>query len=361
MQTATPSTREHARDVRQRSPHRRPWWRRPIAAVPAIAGSLAVIVGVVFAFGAITAPSALAAVTEATERADGFTSGVVEFTLDVRQAQGLEEPLTVRGTYRYDGADSSFVLSVPGTDDPVELRRVDGRDYTLLDGIWFATSGSDSPDFDIREGFGIGTESIDPSAVLTLIRAADDVTETSSAGGNVTYSATLTAESLIGLGLEGLPMGISTVLSGMNPADDLPSELIVTIVTTDGVLAGASVEMTGDTAAAGYLDATVGATYSELGEPQSIVAPSEAEVVEAPPVDSEDFEDAAAILSDVESRRPGLCQEVEQQYFGDDPNDFDPTVIGQFADAMAACYADAGEPEAADAFRQLMGLISDAE
>jgi hypothetical protein len=358
MRTTTPSVRDRIQhqQIRRPSP---PWWRRPGRAIPAVTGALAVIVAAVVAFSAISAPSALAAVTEAAERADAFRSGVVNVVVDVRQAEGLDEAFTAEAAYRYDGDDFSLVVHVPDSAQPVELLQVDGVDYARLDGAWFSSREPTSADFDTRTAVGFDVGSMDPGAVLTLIRAADDMSEVSSSGGLVTYRATVSSAALVALGSDGLPVGLGAVLSGLNPADELPAEMVLTIETTDGVLSSAAMDMAGDTAAAGYLEATIEATYTQLGLPQTITAPDPAEIQEVPTVDVEGLEEAAAIIGEVESRRPGLCKDVEDSYLFADPESFDPSVLPELVEAMAACYTDAGEPAAASAYRTLMSVVEE--
>ncbi len=352
----TPSTRRNIATVTE------PWWRRPMVAAPSALALVAILVVGVFIFSAVTAPSAYALVNEAAQTSASFDSGKVTIDFDLREVPddagggyGLE--------YRYDGDD--FHLFIDGSafgsgGEPMTIIEVDGATYSQIPGMTspgqFVTADAAGVGNELLSPLGLGVDrsTISPDSIVGILEGADDFAELDDTDGVVSYRGTIATSVISEIGTENLPTGLSLFAEG--GIDDLPKTLGITATVKDGLIQTLVVDVVGDTPS-GYTDATVTTTFSELGEPQNIVAPSADQIVDFDPLAEfagiEGMEAALEVLDELEARRPGLCAEVTDGFdSASDPETFEAQIID-----FLNCLDDEGEPEAAEAFAVVMGEV----
>ena len=341
---------------------------RPLIAVPTALALVAIVVVSALVFSAVTAPSAYALVNEAAQTSASFDSGKVEITIDLR-----EVPDDITGTlslvYRYDGDDFSMTQDFSRfvgaqTDDLGEFTVIQVGDliYTQLPG--FDTEGSffespvDSQDVFDDVGFGVNPETINPANVVSLLERADDFSEIESTNDVTTYRASVAIEVIRELGAEQLPPGLSLLADG--ESTDLPETLGVTASVKDGQITTLVVDIIGNTPD-GYTDATITTTFSELGQPQGIVAPPADQISDLSEMDDfgmpEGMEEVLEVLNELDERRPELCQEVFDDFEDATGTSFDEDTFAELNENFANCLIEAGETEAAEAF---LSLTSDS-
>lgn len=335
-----------------------PRWSLPMIAAPSALAVIAILIVGAFVYSAVTAPSAYALVNEAAQTSANFASGKVSIEFELR-----EVPDDVGGgyglEYRYQGDD--FHLSIDasafGSVEPMTVIEVDGVAFAQIPGMTSAGEFVFADDAGVGDellrplGLGLDRDTISPASVLEILEFANDFAQLDDTDGVVSYRGTIATSLLAEIGTENLPTGLSLFAHG--GIDDLPETLRITATVNAGLIQTLVVDVVGDTPV-GYTDATVTTTFSELGEPQSIVAPSVDQIVEFDPVaefaDIEGMEEAFEVLDELEARRPGLCAEVTDEFDEvTDPEAFSDQVI-EFLNCLEA----EGEPEAAAAFAVVM-------
>jgi len=385
MNDANTATRKARRAT---TPAREPLWRRPGAIALAGAFTVAVVTA-----GVLVLPgeeqSAYAAVVEAAERAADTDSGRVEVVIDLDEVEGegITESGTVELTFAYDGDDSSTVMSGDTVSEParesdvpleIEFRTVDGQEYMYAgesdEERWIALPESDDLGVSSMPGdvFRLSAEQIDPSTMLELVSSAQDVEKVGSADGSVTYRGTVLGADIEAIDQAELPAGISLIASD---GGNLPDEVMLTVVVVDDELSSVVLDADGEFAGneftgPGYVDATITTTYLELGEPQNIEAPPADQVDEDaffPGGFAEEMQSSLDVLDELDERRPGLCDDATITFeeemeatleSGVGDLEFNDDSFEAFNDAMVACFNDAGEPQAAEAF-EAMSAFSD--
>ncbi len=343
-----------------------PWWRRKVVALPAMAAMVAMLaVGALIASTA-TAPSAYALATSAAQNAATYDSGRVVVEIDLRTLP--DEPAeagTFQINYAYSGTDYSLQYDMSGMefegslgdDANMEIRRVGDLTYNTFfstDGGWVSVPVDETMNTGDL-GFDIHPESITPSSIVPLIEQADDFSKVSSDDGVTVYRGSMQTTALNGMDTRDLPPGIALLAGGDDANDDLPETLELEVTVDGDQLTAISVLIEGDTPT-GYVDATISSTFLDLGEPQNIVAPPADQVTPFDQTDPmfgmpEGMEEALAVMEDLDERRPGLCQEIFEDIEANEvegPEDF-----AQTSEDFVKCLEDAGEPEAADAFRTM--------
>jgi hypothetical protein len=202
--------------------------------------------------------------------------------------------------------------------------------------------------------------------MIDLIELASDFSEVSDEDEETVYVGTVAADDLISLG-DRLPVGLGLLVSGDDPAADLPEEVNLTIAVVDGVLSEVVVDMDGDSPTGLYFDATVTIAYSGFGESQNIEAPSADELVPATETDlaglPPEVQEANAILEEVGQRRPGLCLDVDELMLDPEseagvPDDLEASMT-ELGARLEACFMEAGEPAAAAAIRDSLSVTPD--
>lgn len=351
------------------SPRRR--WR-PSIALPAAAAVGALIVGGAIVLQPGDSPSAHALVNEAAETSADFDSGHAVVEIDITTVPGESSNGRVTFDYRYDGGDFSFYYDQSefnmdlgqyedAGDDVVvargaiEIRGVGDQLYSSFDDPTGFIVSPRSSDAESTEAlFGLNPESIEPSTVVGLVERAEDFEQVTSADGVTSYAGTVSVADLEAIGADALPAGISLLADGETNADDLPGTIGVEVTVNDGLLERVTIDIDGDTPT-GYAKATITTTFSEYGEAQNIAAPPADQVTDQASLLGdlpEGFDDALAVLDELDARRPELCNEV---FGGDDADPSTAEVTAAIA-AFPVCLEAAGEQAAADAFRTISDL-----
>lgn len=361
----------------RRNPAAAPSRWRPMIAVPSALALIAVVVVSALVFSAVTAPSAYALVTEAAQNSAGFDSGRVEIAIELREVPDDDTTGTMLLDYRYDGDDYVMVndftqldgFDAPEVGDEIgNFTVIQSGDsvYTKLPGLgtgdnYLESEVGEEEIFD-DAGFGINPETIDPQSIVALIEKADDFSEVDSEDDTTTYKGSVSLDVIKEIGVDSLPPGLALLADGSNT--DLPETLGLTASVQDGKIAQLIVDIVGDTPD-GYTDATITTTFSDLGVPQEIVAPPADQIADFNDLEDlavfeipEGFEDAMATLEDLEQRRPELCAEIWEGF--EDPTvAVDAGAFEQIGEDFANCLIDAGEPEAAEAWRTMSDFGSE--
>ena len=336
-------------------------WSRSIA-MPAAAAIAGLVVGGAVLLNPGSTPSASALVAEAAATSAAFDSGRVVMDIDIVESPGDEASGRFSLDYRFDGGDywllfdgSQFDASTDETGAPnvlvdMDLRGVGDRMYSSFDepGSFFA--GPRRPGTETTEElFGFQPTSMEPATVVALLEQTDDFDVVTSDDGKTTYRGSVTVAAVEALGPDSLPAGLSMLADPGISNDDLPDTLGVDVVVRDGLLDTVTIEIDGDSQL-GYTQGSITTTFSELGEPQDIVAPPDDqisdEVMGGLP---EGFDEALATLDELDGRRPELCSDT----FGDPSAEVSGEELVAQIEAFAVCLEEAGEPAAADAFRSI--------
>ncbi len=361
--------------VPRRNPAAAPaqWWRRPMIAAPTALALAAIIAIGALVASTINAPSAYALVTEAAQKSASFESGRVRVEIELRAV-----PDDVSGTFvldsRFDGDNYSLAQDMSQFDasgaDPAELgqftmMRVDGTLYSSIPGITadgqFLAQPSAAVDPLGSDLFGsVNPETLTPQSIVTILQRADDFSEIDSTGDATSYRGSVPLNVLQEIGPGDLPPGLALLAEG-GPTDDLPETITVTAIVVDGTIDRLVIDIIGDTPT-GYTDATITTTFSELGEPQNIVAPPVDQQITMADLDDgvmeppAEIKEALDLLEELEQRRPGLCQEAFAEFdeqAASETFEMDELDFELMAENFAICLEDAGELEAAEAFRAM--------
>lgn len=365
--TTNTTATDHA-SVDSHSPRSSRRWR-PTVAMPAAAAVVAIVVGGAVLVQPGKTPPASALVAEAAATSAGFEAGRVAVTVDIVELPDDDTTGSFMLDYRFDDGDFalSFETSVfeelSGEDD-VEIGDIDIRGIgdelfsSFEESASFVVSPRSEETESIEALFGFQPTSMEPGTVVALLEQTDDFEAVTTDDGTAIYRGSVKVATLEELGAGSLPAGLTLLADPDTPNDDLPDTLGVDVVVTDGLLDTLTIEIDGESEL-GYTKGTITTTFSEYGEPQDIVAPPADQISDEaaafPGGMPEGFEEALAVLEEMESRRPGLCSEI----FGDlDPEleALDDELIAQLEE-FPACLEAAGEQEAADAFRSLNQFV----
>lgn len=363
----------HDTPIPRRNPAAAPaqWWRRPMIAAPTALALVAIIAIGALVASTVNAPSAYALVTEAAQRSASFESGRVRVEIELR-----EVPDDTSGTFVldsvFDGDNFSFTMDLSefdsgfdgAQDEPYQLSilRVDDTMYSSIPGLTADGQFLAQPataDDTLSENFlgPINPESLTPGAIVAILERADDFTEINSTGDTTSYRGSVPVTVLQEIGPGDLPPGLALLAEG-GPTDDLPETITVTATITDGRIDQLVIDVIGDTPA-GYTDVTIITTFSELGEAQNIVAPPVDQQITMGDLDEglmeppAGFEEAIDVLDELDERRPGLCEEAFAEFDEQAASETLELDFEQMAENFATCLEDAGEPEAAEAFRAM--------
>lgn len=357
METDVVTTGSPAKQTRRR-------WR-PFIAMPAAAAVVGLVVGGAVLLEPGRTPSASALVADAAATSASFESGRVTVAVEIEESPGDDSSGRFVIEYRFDQGDyslhfdgSRFGEAAPegGTTlvvGEIDVRGVGDQSFSSWDGskVFVAEPRSDDSE-SIEALFGFQPTAMEPATAVALLERTDDFEAVTSDDGMTTYRGSVTLASIEALGPESLPAGLSMLADPDTPNDDLPDTLGVDVVVANGLLDTVTIEIDGETEL-GYAKGTITTTFAGYGEPQNIVAPP-ADQISDDVTDGfeglpEGFEEALAVLDELEGRRPGLCSDVFTDQNGDVADD---ELLAQI-EAFPVCLEDAGEQGAADAFRSL--------
>jgi hypothetical protein len=353
-------------------PVRRPAWRRPGAALGAAAAATLLVVGGLAAIGERGGSSAHAQVIAAAEALAERDSGTVDVVIDVRsyKIEGEpDDPGVVAMRYAFDGDDHVLTMEIEAAtlegQIDIESREVDGVTYWSSEepGRWFELpddAGLAGPVVtSFADNLGFAPSNLEPDLIVDLVRSASDVREVSDEDGSVTYSATLSSDTLAAIPADRLPAGIAFLASGpgLEPGlapGLLPDEVDVTVTVSDGLVRTLRLDaigaITGSGAAGGgSVDATITVAFDARSVP----------AIEAPPADlvepfdttfgnNDEMAEAIELLSSEGALELCMTDDLLESDLVDDA----------FMDAVASCLDENFGPEMADAWR-IMNAQSD--
>ncbi len=308
------------------------------------------------------AQTAEAMILEAAAESAEFSSGRITTTIEVDELGDDPESSGLVGIidYRFDGDDfrTQMTTEVADTSVVIGQLRVDGVLFTSTTENEWVEGGDQSGALLALETFGMSNEPTTPDSIVELVEAADDLAVASSDTNTTTFAGTISATELVEIG-ENLPPGLRLLAGGDDPADELPTEVRLSVAVTDNLLHEVVVDMDGTSPTGEVIDATVTIDYTGYGEPQEISAPEPSQIVDAslPDLSSElgeeyqeQLDEALDVLTEVGERRPGLCDDVATAR---EANPTPEEVAGMTAE-LEACYLAAGETEAAAAIAFLI-------
>lgn len=355
---ADPTLFEEIIMTTQPSPARRARGTRRLVSYAAAA----VAVGIVGA-GAIAvlsdSSSASADMIAAADATAAIDSGHIVVDIDVRS--DVTERGEDQGQFHFDvtyyGEDQRVVFDggpVAAEADAAssEARFVNGMLYQNMgDSTWIELPVQESAD----HLSWLGSRSSD--AVLDVLKVAENVAETSSAGGVVVYRGTVTAAALEGMSASELPPGIAMVAA---EPGYLPAESRLTVEVVDDVVQVVTLDVVGDypgnqTSPAGRIDATITTSFDQLGEVGPIEAPP-ADSINATPYLSPEYLAAAEVIDEFYASHPDACADAA---IGDDVDEPTPAEIAAFEAALGACLADEGGPEVAAAWETVTKALTE--
>lgn len=254
-------------------------WRNPRLIAPVALSVAAVVVAAALVGSAATAPSAHGLVTEAAMQAATHSSGRLEMVLDIRGVPGDQadfDRFVMVHQFEGDNFDSTMTFEEVGVgENSLRFRYVDGTSFAQVEG------GSQfvalTPEEGGLEAFGLEPDTFTPDAVLPIIEQADEFTKSSTEGGAEVYTATLPTGVVLAMPEAALPPGLAMLSGEDNDPATLPEKLDIDVWVEDGQLVRMVVDVngTGDD----MISATITTTFSDLGVPQSIVAPTGEDLV----------------------------------------------------------------------------------
>lgn len=344
-------TSDAARRAARRASTPRPVWRRPAPILAAAAAAALVVAGTIVADDA---PSAYAQVVQAAETLAETPSGVVQVEVDLRRITsdgGVAESGRVSIDSGY--TDTAFAMraefavgpvgSAPPEPLVIELRRVDGTDYTFAGGRWVSTPASDDALADPL-GLGVGAADADPDRIVALVEAASDVERVATGDGVTTYTATVTAAALEALDEQ--PAGIALIAS---QPGNMPESVGLTVEVADGLLRTIRLDAVGeypgtDGIGGGEVDASITATFSQPEQPIEIKAPPASEVTPQDAVLAEMARNARIVDEYLTAHPESTCLS--------DTSD-EPVDMAAFTEQVAQCFEAEGVPDIAEAWRAM--------
>lgn len=359
------------------------WWRSPISAIPVGFATLLLMVGGVFVFNNFKpSPAYAEVISEASNNASEFDSGVVELEMDIKQAPD-EQPGKLVQKYSFDGDNSETVLDLTGfannpspksidktNEDWATIFKVITHDgYTYFDdgkGAWSKVKLTKEAKFNegsLLDSYSYSKEQLNPKTVIDLVNKTNSLEDLGSEDDQKVYSGVIDVEDLINTKSQDLPVGLSLLTES---DDDLPKSIQVKFFIKDDLLSKVEVIINGDTKI-GYVDAVITTKFSNLGEDIVITPPKSAKLIEVDGLDDEYSADGfGVILDDLEKRKPGLCQEV---YNDADIPEISPSEdfseedfkklnekVREIDEAYINCLSKNGENEAAEAYREIMNV-----
>ena len=314
-----------------------PWWRRPRAALPALAAITAIAIAVVAITSTVTAKPASALVVDAAKKTAAFDSGRVKVTIDLTEIPRETISGTATMDYRYANGDTSFVydaslLNVDGSDSALnsklDIRSIGDTTYSSYEPGKFLRTQRAPQTTSTESLFDFNTTEIAPDTIVGLLETTRDFKKVSTEADATLYQGNIALSDLRAIGAQGLPAGLS-LLVGENDAASLPAELGIQVTVVDSLLSKLVVQIDGPTPN-GSAKATITSTFGEFGEPQPIVAPPAEQVVDGlEPQLSPEMKAALAVLDELSTRRPGLCSEMFSE-------DIKPSSTEQVNDQFAA-------------------------
>ena len=283
-------TRDEKPTILDRANHNtspsRPAWQRPFVALGGVAAAIMLVVVATTTIG--VQPSAAKELSEAVQQTAAADSGKVSVEVTLDELSGSEVTAeevaeiigtTGNATFTYDGDDYQLVASIEGEEFSPQARFVDDQLYVTPDGTqWELVTENIEELIDQIALVGPAVKNFDGAALEQLVKLTDDISKSES-DGVITYSGTVKTADVVALETKKLPAGLVPLKMLEKEGAELPETITAEMTVVDGSVTSITTTLasTGDEQI--KASGSITTRYSEVGEPQTITAPTTDQVV----------------------------------------------------------------------------------